>query len=66
MGDGNRHDNVNLPLLLAGGGFKHGTHVDAQSRQPLNNLFLSVIQQMGIEAEAFQNSTGTFNGLERA
>ena len=60
MGEANIHDNTNLPIILAGGGFKHGQHI-AFSRQhntPLSNLFVTMLQRMGIETNAFGSSTG--------
>ncbi|MFM7249567.1 MAG: DUF1552 domain-containing protein [Planctomycetaceae bacterium] len=66
MGDSNTHDNTNLPILLAGGGFRHGRHLafDAFDNAPLSNLFLSVLGRLGVEAEAFGSSTGTLAGLD--
>jgi len=64
MGNGNRHTNSNLPLLLAGGGFRHGAHLDLEGAQPLCNLYLSMLRDLGCEAEGFQRSTGTLRGLE--
>ncbi len=46
LGSGSRHSNTNLPLILAGGGWKHGQHIDAQRGQPLCNLYLSMLQRM--------------------
>ena len=63
LGSGSRHSNDNLPMILAGGGFKHGQHVDGQSKQPLCNLYLSMLQQMGAEQDAFNRSQGTLTGL---
>lgn len=65
MGDANTHDNSNLPILLAGGGFKHGQHLafKRDDNAPLSNLFVSMLQQMGVEADAFGSSTGTLTGL---
>jgi hypothetical protein len=67
MGDSNTHDNSNLPILLAGGGFRHGQHLafKRDNNLPLSNLFVSMLQQMGLEVESFGSSTGTFTGLER-
>ncbi len=61
LGNANSHDWHNLPLLLAGGGFKHGQHVayDAKNNQPMCNLFVSMLQRMGVEAGSFGSSTGT-------
>ena len=66
MGDSNTHDNTNLPILLAGGGFRHGSHLafNPDDNAPLSNLFVSVLQSLGIEADAFASSTGTLAGLE--
>jgi len=68
LGNGNNHDNHNLPVLLAGGGFKHGQHLafDKQQNTPLPNLFVSILQRLGIEADRFATSTGTLTGLEPA
>jgi hypothetical protein len=66
MGDANIHDNTNLPILLAGGGFKHGQHLvfRRDNNLALSNLFVTMLQRMGIEADAFASSTGTVTGLE--
>ena len=68
MGSANSHANTNLPVLLAGGGFKHGQHIafDAKKNYPLPNLFVSMLQRLGIEAEKFATSTGTMRGLNMA
>ena len=65
MGDANVHNNTNLPILLAGGGFRHGSHLafDTENNTPLCNLFVSMLQQLCVEADAFGSSTGTLNGL---
>ena len=66
LGNANTHVTTNLPVLFAGGGFKHGQHL-AFSRErnyPLPNLFVNIIQRMGIEADRFASSTGTLRGLE--
>ena len=68
MGNANAHSNTNLPVLMAGGGFKHGQHLafDPARDYPLPNLFVSVLQRLGIEADRFASSTGTMTGLEIA
>ena len=68
MGSANSHSNVNLPVLLAGGGFKHGQHLafDKENNYPLANLYVSMLQRLGIHAEKFATGTGTFRGLELA
>jgi hypothetical protein len=66
MGSANSHSNVNLPVLLAGGGFRHGQHLafDQQNNYPLTNLFVSMAQRLGIETNEFSSGKGTFRGLE--
>ncbi|MGI9241296.1 MAG: DUF1552 domain-containing protein [Verrucomicrobiales bacterium] len=66
FGDANKHTTNNMPVLLAGGGFKHGHHLafDREKNYPLPNLFLSLLQRMGIGAERFATSSGTMRGLE--
>jgi len=68
LSNGNNHDNRNLPILLAGGGWKHGQHLafDRKNNYPLPNLFVSMLQHQGIEADKFASSTGTMKGLEVA
>jgi hypothetical protein len=68
LGDANMHVTTNLPVLLAGGGFKHGQHLafDRARNYPLPNLFVTMLQRMGIEADKFASSTGTMKGLEFA
>ena len=65
MGDANTHDNTNLPILLAGGGFRHGQHLafHRDHNKPLCNLFVSLLQRMGIETDVFGSSSGTLTGL---
>lgn len=66
MGDSNTHDNTNLPILLAGGGFKHGQHLafKRDNNTPLSNLFVTMLQRLGLETDSFSSSTGTLTGLE--
>jgi|JI10StandDraft_1071094.scaffolds.fasta_scaffold00163_15 hypothetical protein len=66
MGNAASHDNKNLPMLLVGGGFKHSGHLafDTQRNYPLPNLYVSMLQKMGIQTEKFATSTGTMRGLE--
>ncbi|MFT5130894.1 MAG: hypothetical protein ACI8W8_004526 [Rhodothermales bacterium] len=60
LGNANSHDVHNLPIILAGGGFKHGSHIayDAKDNQPLCRLFVSMLQQMGVETDQFATGTG--------
>lgn len=66
MGSANSHANTNLPVLLAGGGFKHGKHLafDKENNYPLTNLYVSMLQRLGIEAREFSSGKGTLRGLE--
>ncbi len=68
MGNANAHTNTSLPIVLAGGRFKHGQHLTfdpkSRSRPPLTNLFVSMLQQFGVETDTFATSTGTLTGLE--
>ena len=68
MGSANSHSNVNLPMLIAGGGFKHGQHLafDTVNNYPVANLHLSMLHRLGIEANSFSTSKGTMRGLELA
>ena len=66
LGDANAHSTTNMPTLFAGGGFKHAGHLafDRQQNYPLPNLFVSMLQRMGIETDKFASSSGTMSGLE--
>ncbi|HEX8914453.1 MAG TPA: DUF1552 domain-containing protein [Humisphaera sp.] len=68
MGSANSHSNVNLPVLLAGGGFKHGQHLafDTQNNYPLTNLYLSMLQRLGVATDKFSTAKGTMRGLAMA
>ncbi len=60
LGDANIHDNTNLPIFLAGGGLPHGQHLafKRDNNKPLCNLFVTMLQNLGIESEAFASSSG--------
>lgn len=62
------HDNRNLPILLAGGGFQHGEHLafDHDHNYPLANLYVSMLQRLGMKVERFASSTGTMRGIDFA
>jgi hypothetical protein len=68
MGSANSHSNHNLPAMLFGGGFKHGQHLafDVKNNYPLSNLYVSMLQRLGIEVAQFSTSRGTMAGLEMA
>jgi hypothetical protein len=66
LGNAATHSTRNLPVLLAGGGFRHGKRLafDPDNPPPLSNLFVSLLQRLGIEAEQFGSSTAALAGLE--
>ena len=66
LGNANNHDNRNMPIILAGGGFRHGQHLafDQEVNYPLPNLFVSMLQRLGLEVDSFGSSSGTLTGLE--
>jgi len=66
IGDGDRHNHDDLPILLAGGGagsLKSGSHQVYASNTPLNNLFLSLLDRMGVPTETLGDSTGRLQQL---
>ena len=68
LGNANTHVTTNMPTIFAGGDFKHGQHLafDVQHNYPLPNLFVSMLQRMGLETDKFASATGTMRGLEMA
>ena len=66
LGNASTHVTTNLPVLFAGGGFRHGKHLafDTKNNYPLPNLFVSMLHRIGIETDRFATSTGTMRGLE--
>ncbi len=65
LGNASSHDNKNMPVLFAGGGFKHGQHLafDQKNNYPLPNLYLSALHRLGLEQDSFATSTGEMDGL---
>ncbi|HEV3383972.1 MAG TPA: DUF1552 domain-containing protein [Gemmata sp.] len=68
LGNAGTHATRNLPVLLAGGGFKHDQHLafDPKNPPPLSNLFVSMLQRQGIPLDKFGSSKSTLTGLEVA
>jgi hypothetical protein len=66
LGNANGHTTTNLPILHAGGRFRHGQHLafDPKKNAPLSNLFVSMLQACGQEVDRFGSSKGTMTGLE--
>lgn len=62
LGNANSHEAKHLPILVAGGGHRHGEHVihEGADDAPLSNLFLTLLQHAGVEINSFGHSTGTF------
>ena len=66
LGNASGHLTTNLPIILAGGSFKHGQYLafDTVKNYPLPNLFVSMLQGLDLEVDTFASSTGTLRGLE--
>lgn len=66
LGDGNRHDPNDLPILLAGGqglGVASGTHLRFAKHTPLCHLYVSMLRAFGVEAESFGDARGGLEGV---
>jgi hypothetical protein len=67
MGNASSHSSRNLPIMLAGGGFKSGQHHrferHGRDGRPLCDLYVSILQQLGVETDRFSTSTGNLNHL---
>ncbi len=65
LGDANVHNCTNLPILLAGGGLRHGRHLafDRSNNRPLCDLFVTMLQNLGVETETFGSSEGNLNEI---
>jgi hypothetical protein len=68
LGNANSHSTRNLPIILAGGGLRHGGHLAFAEADgvPLANLYLTMLRGLGVEVDSFSSSTGTLRGLEPA
>jgi hypothetical protein len=66
MGNASSHNCKNLPIILAGGGFRHGQHLvfDSENNTPLARLYVSMLQRLGLETDQFVSGRGTLPGLE--
>lgn len=66
IGDGNRHTHHDLPVLLAGSGggtLASGRHVRYADETPMNNLYLSLLDRVGVRPEALGDGTGKLDRL---
>ena len=67
MGNASSHSSRNVPALVAGGGFKHGQHhtfpKQGNNGTPLSNLYVTLLQQFGIETDQFASSNGNLNNV---
>jgi hypothetical protein len=62
LGNASSHSTVNLPLLLAGGGYRHGRHMAIdKDKHVFSNLLVSLAQRMGVETDRFGFSTGVLD-----
>lgn len=68
LGNASSHDNNNLPIIVAGGGFRHGQHLafDPKKHPPLCNLYVQFLNRLGAEVDEFGSSNGTIPGFELA
>lgn len=68
LGNASSHSNVNMPILVAGGGFRHGQHLafDPKKNPPLCNLYVQFLQRLGMDINSFGSSSGTMPGFELA
>jgi hypothetical protein len=67
LGNASSHDWHNLPIIVAGGGYRHGSYVahDSKNNTPLANLFVDMARRMDVEIDSFGSSTGdSIRGLE--
>lgn len=67
MGNASAHSSRNLPIMVAGGGFRNGSHHrferNGRDGRPLSDLFVTILQQLGIEHDRFSTSTSNLNNL---
>src|SRR5439155_26364047 len=66
IGDGNRHNHDNLPVLLVGkggGSIRTGRHIRFRRETPLNNLWLAMLDRMGAPTQTLGDSTGLLESL---
>jgi len=67
MGNASSHSSRNLPIMVAGGGFKNGQHHrferHGRDGHPLCDLYVTILQQLGVQTDHFSTSSGNLNHL---
>jgi hypothetical protein len=65
LGDASGHGTTNLPILLAGGGYRHGQHIagDTGNNTPLAKLYVNMLQKFGVKTDKFGSGAGTITEL---
>jgi len=65
LGDASGHGTTNLPILLAGGGYRHGQHIagDTGNNTPLAKLYVNMLQKFGVPTDKFGSGSGTITEL---
>ncbi|HYL73633.1 MAG TPA: DUF1552 domain-containing protein [Bryobacteraceae bacterium] len=69
LADGNRHSHEDLPTIMVGrggGAIKSGRRIVSRKETPMCNLFLTMMDRMGVHVENFGDSTGRLEGLDLA
>ena len=68
LGNASSHDNKNMPIIVAGGGFQHGQHLafNPLKNPPLCNLYVQLLRRLGANVDSFGSSNGTIPGFELA
>jgi hypothetical protein len=66
LGNAGKHISTNLPIIVAGGGFRHAGHLkfDAVNNRSMSNLFVSLLQRTGLNVDRFNGTAGTLTGLD--
>lgn len=67
LGDGNRHDHHDLPIVVfgkGGGRVRSGRHLRFPTETPITNLWLTLLERAGVRADRLGDSTGTLRGLD--
>jgi hypothetical protein len=67
MGNASAHSSRNLPIMVAGGGFRNGSHHrferTGRDGRPVSDLFVTILQQLGVERDKFSTSTSNLNHM---